>query len=205
MLVLLALVASLSLVFVACGGDDDDDSSDGNGQSQDDGSSDENDQDGDDNGSEDDGSSDDDGSDDEDDGSSDDGEDSPTGSGDEEEYVADVCGALNDYIDAVFDAFADPEVVDAPEDEQLEIFEPIFADLVDRLDDADPPGDISEYHDEMLRLFENALERFRSGDVTVFDDDPTEDLGLPPADIQEKYNQIAEGLEECADTGFFQE
>jgi hypothetical protein len=124
------------------------------------------------------------------------------GSGDEREYVAHVCQSLSDFVDEVIAAGS--ENPDATEEEQLEILREPFANLTDALDDADPPGDIEEYHDRLVDGFQEVRERIEDGDVTALEGDPLADIPEPPADIQEKYNAIAEDVSECAATGLFE-
>lgn len=181
---LIAAIALFALVlFAACGDDDDDDEGGDSGSDATetpDNDTDEN-------------------TDDKDD------EDSGSGGGsdDEEEYAARVCTSISDFGDALVAIGTNPDNADATEEEQLELLQPPFEDLIDALDDADPPGDVEDFHEELLETFRDMLERMEDGDTTVFDDDPSQNIPEPSAEVQEKYNQIARGIPECEATGIF--
>ncbi len=182
------LIAAMALfalgLFAACGDDDDDDGGDSNGDAA---QTPDNDQ------------PDDENSDDEDDQD----DNSSGGTGVEEDYVATICSSMGDFVDELFAIGSDPDNQDATEEEQLEFFREPFANLVDALEDADPPGDIEDYHDQLVEAFREVQERIEDGDVTAFETDPFEDLPEPPAGVQEKYSALADEVPECVTTGIF--
>lgn len=184
-------MTSLSLVLVACGGggDDDDDTDAEATEEQTDSDAD--------------ATTD---SDDEGDGEDEDDDDSEdpdfSGGGSEEEYVASLCTAFDDYIAALVQAGSDPEFADLSEEEQLPLYEEPFANMVSALEDLDPPGDIEEFHDQVLDIYREMLEKVENGDVTVFDDAAEAEIEAPPAELTEKYDAIAAEIPVCQDSGF---
>jgi hypothetical protein len=172
------------LLFAACGDDDDDDGGDGNGDatSTPDGDTNQPDE-----------------------GDDEDDEQGDAPSGDDADYVAHICTSMGEFVDELIAIGTDPANQDATEEEQLELSREPFAALVDAMENADPPGDIEEYHDQLVEGFREVLERIEDGDVAAFETDPFEELPEPPAAVAEKYEALANQVPECASTGVFGE
>jgi hypothetical protein len=120
---------------------------------------------------------------------------------DEEQYVADVCGAFDEFGDQFTRIVNDPENQDATEEEAFELFEQPLQQLVDSLDGADPPGDVEEFHDALVSNFSDSLEKVQSGDTTAFDDLAAMELPTPSEEARAKYQAIADENPDCAAAG----
>ncbi|MEX0782803.1 MAG: hypothetical protein WD557_09140 [Dehalococcoidia bacterium] len=135
----------------------------------------------------------------------DDDDNSGGGGSDEEEYVADLCGAIGDFGDALTQIISDPENQDASEDDALDLFEEPFEALLNTLQDADPPGDVNEFHDALVENLEDTLDKIRDGDTEALEEVGAVELPTPSAEVEAKYAAIAENNPECAAANLFGE
>lgn len=179
---LIAAMALFALVlFAACGDDDDDDGGDSNGDATAT-PADDTDQPDDD----------------------DDDDDSGSGGGsDEEEYVADICSAMDDFGNELTAILTNPENTEKSEEEALELFEEPFENLANALRDADPPGDVDEFHQALVDNMDDVLEKIRDGDIAALEEIGSVELPTPSADVQSKYEAIAEDNPDCAAADIF--
>lgn len=138
-----------------------------------------------------------------DDEDNDDNDDSSGGGGKEEEYIRTICTAFGDFGDSLNSILTDPDNQNASEDEALELFEEPFADLLDAIDDADPPGDIDEFHEALVNTLEDSLEGIRDGDVEALQQISEVDIPTPSAEIEAKYSALADDIPECAEANVF--
>lgn len=146
--------------------------------------------------------------DDDDDGNGDDTSDqsgdedrSDASTGDEEEYVADLCAAFLEFQDSIVTIATDPENADATDEEGLELTREPFETLLQAMEDADPPGDIEEFHDGVVDTFRETLDRIEDGDTSVFDEAPGA-IPAPPQALQQKYAAIAAENSTCQQANF---
>ncbi len=127
--------------------------------------------------------------------------DSGGATGDEEEYVADLCSAYLEFQDTIIAIGTDPENADATDEEGLELVREPFEALLQAVEDADPPGDVEEFHDSIVDTFRDTLDRIEDGDITVFEEDAGA-IPEPPQAIQDKYSSIAADNATCQEANF---
>ncbi len=131
-----------------------------------------------------------------------DGADDANGDGSDEEYVQQVCDSITGFVEAQEELAmeADPADEEAMVEESMSLLE----DFADELDDANPPADVDEAHNQMVEGMRDIIE--------LVEDEGPEALmtaQLPPMelddDVQDRLYGVAEGIPECQGVidGFF--
>ena len=122
------------------------------------------------------------------------------GSGNDEDYVAAICAAGKEFQDDLFAAFGDIDP-DASEEDQIQAFAEPFEAFANALDDANPPSDLSEWHNDTVDAIKDIVEQIKDGNIEALEseEDP---IGEPPAGAAERLQAIADGNEDCIDADF---
>lgn len=122
------------------------------------------------------------------------------GNGNDEDYVAAICNAGKDFSDDLFAALGDIDP-DASEEEAIEAFIEPFENFANAVEDANPPSDLSDWHNDTVDTLNELVEQIKDGDLDALesDDDP---FGEPPAGAQERLQAIAEDNEDCIEANF---
>lgn len=122
------------------------------------------------------------------------------GGGSDEDYVAAICSAGKEFSDDLFAALADIDP-DASEEDAIEAFIEPFEDFANAIEDANPPSDLAEWHDETVDTLNDLVERIKDGDLDALEseDDP---FGEPPAGAAERLQAIADENQDCIDADF---
>jgi hypothetical protein len=128
-----------------------------------------------------------------------DDDDGGGGGGSDEDYVRAICGATNDFQDDLVAAFADIDP-DASEEEGLEALAEPFEEFANAIEDANPPSDLSDWHDGVVDAINGMVEQIKDGDASVLEED--DPLGEPPADVSERLEAVAADIPECAGSVF---
>ena len=161
------------MLFAACGGDDDDDDTDS-----------------DDNGSE--------SSDSTNTPSSSGGNTSSGGGGNasssDKKYVASICKATLEFTNA-FSAINPSSLTD--ESKVFEVLEKPFNDYVKALDDADPPKDFKDYHNQAVDQMKVILKAIKDRDQDALDNIQEADFPEPPAGLQARLEDAAKDNKDC--------
>ncbi len=123
------------------------------------------------------------------------------GDGTDEGYVAALCEAFAQLQTDITDIVEDPDNADASEEDAVDLFLGPLEDYVENLDNANPPGDVEQYHDQLVDSAREAVDRVREeGNLDAFTE--LEDPEEPPQDIQDRLQAVADSNQDCIDAGF---
>jgi len=119
------------------------------------------------------------------------------GGGSDEGYVKALCKATNNFSEKLGEAFTA-----ADEDEATKKFVDAFNAFVDDMDSANPPGDVKEAHDAMVKALKDAQDAVDEGGLNALDsiDFPSVE---PDQDVQDRLAKAAEGVKECDGADLF--
>lgn len=128
------------------------------------------------------------------------GGDGGGGTGNDEDYVAAICKAGKEFQDELFAAFSEVDP-DASEEEALEAFVEPFENFANAIEDANPPSDLEDWHEDTVNAINDIVERIKDGDLDALEseDDP---IGDPPAGAAERLQAIADENEDCIEADF---
>lgn len=121
-------------------------------------------------------------------------DDGGSGNGSDEDYVATVCGAMVTFGEEVEDVLADLDPNDTAA--SIDAFGEVFANLIDDLEDANPPSDVEDAHNQLLASFRDAQDAFEEDGLEAFETFQVEDIQLEP-DVEERLAAVAAETEEC--------
>ena len=174
---LAALLVALAL-FAACGGGDDDDDDDA-GPGGDSGSSNSSDSTKTSNSS---------------------GDSGPGGSpsGSEEKYVGSICKATLNFTKAL-EKINPADFAD--EDKVFEVLEEPYEDFVNDLEDAKPPKEMKEYHEQALKQLKAGLKAIKDKDQTAIEAAFSADFPEPPANVEARMQKAAADNKDCTEAG----
>ncbi len=122
------------------------------------------------------------------------------GSGNDEDYVAAICKAGADFQEDLFAAFGDIDP-DASEEEQIQAFAEPFENFANAIDNANPPSDLSDWHNDTVDAINEIVDQIKDGNIDALEseDDP---IGEPPAGAAERLQAIADENEDCIEADF---
>lgn len=120
------------------------------------------------------------------------------GTGSDEKYVGDLCKATLKLTNA-FQSINPADLGD--ESKIFDILEKPYEEFVDAMEDAKPPKDLKDYHDEALRQFRAALKAIEDEDQEELDRIFDAELPDPPAGVEERLDKVARDNKDCADAG----
>lgn len=128
------------------------------------------------------------------------GDDDGGGSGSDEDYVAAICAAGKEFSEDFEAAFADLDA-DASEEEALEAFVEPFRNFANAIDDANPPSDIADWHNDTVDAINEIVEQIEDGNLEALEN-MDEPIGDPPGDAAERLQAIADENQDCIDADF---
>ena len=127
------------------------------------------------------------------------------GSGSDEDYVASLCGAYADFEEQFDELLADfnPSNTDDLDDFMSDAAE-IVGSVVDGLEDANPPGDVEDAHENLLTAFRSFRDTLEEGDFGAVESADEPDFELPQ-DVEDRLSAAAENVDECRELDLFTE
>lgn len=128
------------------------------------------------------------------------GGDGGGGTGNDEDYVSAICKAAAQFQEELFDAFGDIDL-DASEEEQIQAFAEPFENFANAIEDANPPSDLSDWHNDTVDAINEIVDQIKDGNVDALEsnEDP---IGEPPGDAAERLQAIAAENEDCLAADF---
>lgn len=138
---------------------------------------------------------------------------SSVATGGDEKYVSDMCKAGSKmtaaFEKAMTEIFAGTgaDDDDPDTDAMMAAFFSPFEDLVKDMEKAKPPKEIAGWHDQSLKQMKALVQDMKDGNFdesSLLYDDRAEFPELP-ANVEERFNKIAEKLPECEGLGMFGE
>ncbi len=133
------------------------------------------------------------------------------GDGSDEGYVKAVCKAANKFEAALDDAeedaeetMEDPDNVAKALEEVMKLMSKPFSDFADAMDDANPPADVKDTHDQMVTAIKSMAKQLEDGDLAALEEqsDALEDFE-PSQSIKDRLSAVAADTSECKDSDFF--
>lgn len=119
------------------------------------------------------------------------------GGGGDEAYLKTLCGAFNDFGEGVTEVFT---VADEAEAEEK--FLDVFNAFVDDLDGANPPGDVKEAHDALVKALKDAQSAVEEDGLLALDSLDIPDIE-PDQDVQDRLAEAAADIPECEEANLF--
>jgi hypothetical protein len=119
------------------------------------------------------------------------------GGGSDEGYVKALCKATNNFTENLGEAFTA-----ADEEEATKKFVDAFNAFVDDMDSANPPGDVKEAHDAMVKALKDAQDAVEEGGLEALDSIEFPEIE-PDQDVQDRLSKAAEGVSECDGADLF--
>jgi hypothetical protein len=118
-------------------------------------------------------------------------------------YVRGLCRAINSYVSRMENATEDDPTLFADQPRLLEVAAPILRDFYDDLDDADPPGDLDEFHDALKNRIRQISRDAEDGRLSAVEELSrfSEGVPNPPEQIQARMVGASEVLPECTAFG----
>ena len=123
------------------------------------------------------------------------------GSGSDEDYVAAICKAGVKFTKDLEKAFTDTSLL-SDEDKAMEKLADIFEDFANDFEDAKPPSDIKEWHEDAAKQLKDGVKQIKDGDMEsgIFAGDSP--FPEPPEDVADRLSKVAEDNEDCQEADF---
>ena len=121
----------------------------------------------------------------------------------DERYVQQLCTGFGDFTTSFLDAIADLDA-ESSDDAIKDALEEPIDNLVKVMEDADPPADAREYHDESLKQIRAMQEEIRAGNIEALTNQDAEVVPEPPADVRERLTAAAANIEDCQGLAIFE-
>jgi hypothetical protein len=134
-----------------------------------------------------------------------DDDDGGGGNGSDESYLRALCNSMSTF-QADFEELAadfDPSSTSDLEDFMSEAAD-VVAQVVDDLEDANPPADVEEVHQSFIDLFSQFRDALEEGDFGSLENFEEPDIDVDPA-VEDRLDGVAQGIDECQDLGLFEE
>lgn len=126
----------------------------------------------------------------------------PAGPEADEQYVRQLCIGFEEFTQSFLDAISNLDADSSDEEVQEALEEPIAA-LVRTMEEADPPGDVRDYHEDSLEQIRRMQEQIREGNLDALTEQEDGVVPEPPADVQERLTEAATRVEECQGINLF--
>lgn len=136
-------------------------------------------------------------------GDDDGGSGGPTGPEADERYLQQLCTGFDQFTESFLEAVTNLDAESSDEQVQEALDEPID-NLVRMMEDAEPPADIREYHEDSLEQLKKMQEEIRDGNLDALSDQDAEVVPEPPADVRERLMAAAQNIEECEGLNLFE-
>lgn len=121
------------------------------------------------------------------------------GEASDEEYLANFCGATNDFSEEFLALAMSGDMED--EEEVMRSLGDAASSFADELRGMGVPSDMREFHDAYTDVIGEMGERLQDGDMSALDDPG--DLPELSDDVNDRLTEAAEGVEECEDFSGF--
>lgn len=119
------------------------------------------------------------------------------GGGNDQAYVKALCGAYSDFSEGLDEVFTSSDEAEAEEK-----FIEIFNDFVDNMDGANPPGDVKEAHDAMVKALKDARSSVKEDGLDSLETLDIPDIA-PSQAAQDRLAEVAAGIPECEGADLF--
>lgn len=123
------------------------------------------------------------------------------GTGSDESYVAALCKAELKFADSFNKAMSgDPSKLTDP-NEVAKMFTGPFDQLAKDMKAANPPKDVKEYHDQLVKAISDASTQLKNNkDISQLDFGSN--IKEPPQDVSDRLQKIADKNEDCKKADF---
>ena len=88
------------------------------------------------------------------------------------------------------------------EDKAIEAMVKPFENFANAIDDANPPKDLKDWHDQTVETLDDVVKKLKDGDVEALSSFGDSPLPEPPADASERLQKIADKNKDCQDADF---
>ena len=118
-------------------------------------------------------------------------------------YVRGLCRAINSYVSRIENATEEDPTLFADQPRLLEVAAPILRDFYEDLDDADPPGDLGDFHKALVNRVRQISRDAEDGRLSAAEELSrfAEGVPNPPEQIQARMAGASEVLPECTAFG----
>lgn len=118
-------------------------------------------------------------------------------------YAGGLCRAVNTYVAAISAETAKDPNLFADQEKLLRTAAPILDRFAKDLDRAKAPGDLSRFHDALVKRIEEMAKRAKEGRAPTPDELArfSKDVPVPPEQVQARLAAAAKQLPECETFG----
>ena len=120
------------------------------------------------------------------------------GTGSDEKYVSDLCKATLDFSKAIEKVSSDPSKLSSAGDISKAFSGP-FEDYAKAISKANPPKDLKEYHNQVVKTLNDASKAMKGGGGLEGLAALGNDFPEPPQATQDRLQKIADKNKDCKD------